>query len=65
VTMRTSLIRTPNFSFKEKMMTLKKTKKNWSTLCLIFYEDQLEVQSMTKIRGGDEDEGESEPDPNP
>ncbi len=46
-------------------MTLKKTKKNWDTLCLVFYEDQLEIQNMLKIRGGDEDEGETEVEPNP
>ncbi len=46
-------------------MTLKKTKKNWDTLRLVFYEDQLEIQNMSKIRGGDEEPSEDEPDPNP
>ncbi len=56
-------------------MTLKKTKKNWDTLCLVFYEDQLEIQNMAKILGGcstspppdepdPEDEDEDEIDPN-
>jgi len=46
-------------------MTLKKAKKNWGTLCLVFDEDQLKIQAMAKILGGDEGDDEDEPDPNP
>jgi len=74
---RASLIRIPNFSFIEKMMTLQKTKRIFGTLCLVFDEDPLEIQTMAKIRAGcstspppppdepdPEDEDEDEIDPN-
>ena len=58
-------------------MTLKKAKKNWGTLCLVFDEDPLDIQTVAKIRAGcstsptlppdepdPEDEEEHEIDPN-
>ena len=58
-------------------MNLKKAKKIFDTLCLVFDEDQMEIQTMAKIRAGcstspppppeepdPEDEEEHEIDPN-
>ena len=58
-------------------MTLKKVKKNFDAWLIVFFEDQMETQTMAKILGGcstsptpppdepdPEDEEENEIDPN-